>query len=420
MSDLGIGSIIRPVTALLIGAAILLTGNGVQVALLPMRASLEGFGRTELGLLGAAYFAGLMAGCLLAPKVVARVGHIRAFAAFTAIATVAPLFQAVFLSPSIWFVLRGLTGVCFAGLFMIIESWLNAAAEPEKRGRTLSIYTLLNLTVVTAGIQLVALGDPKGFELFALIAVLFSLASVPVVLQVTAAPPAPRQPRIRLFWLMSISPAAVMGCFVAGIANGAFWAYAPIYAAAKGLDRQGVAAFLMLVVIGGAITQWPIGSLSDRFDRRSVIAVVAALAAMSGVSLYLIGNEHALYVLLLGAFYGSMAYPLHAVCIAHANDLVLPKRAVEVSSGLLLTFAAGAILGPLLAAVAVGLGGLEALFLNSATAHGAIAAIMVLRALIRPRPMTKRPDFVAVSSSTPQAFEMDPRGEPKDAPARPN
>lgn len=418
MSDAGIVGIIRPVTALLIGAAILLTGNGVQVALLPMRASFEGFSRTELGLLGAAYFAGLMAGCLLAPKIVGRVGHIRAFAAFTAIATVAPLFQAVFLTPPVWFMLRGLTGVCFAGLFMIIESWLNAAADQEKRGRTLSIYTLLNLTVVTVGIQLVALGDPKGFELFALIAVLFSLASVPVVLQVTAAPEAPRQPRIRLVWLMSVSPAAVMGCFVAGIANGAFWAYAPIYAAAKGLNQQGVATFLMLVVIGGAITQWPIGSLSDRFDRRSVIAVVAALAAIAGVSLYLIGNERAWLVLLLGACYGSMAYPLHAVCIAHANDLVLPKRAVEVSSGLLLTFAAGAILGPLLAAVAVGLGGLEALFLNSATAHGAIAVIMVLRALIRPRPMTKRPDFVAVSSPTPQAFEMDPRGEPKNDPAR--
>jgi MFS family permease len=411
-----LASVIRPVTALLLGTAILLTGNGVQVALLPIRADLEGFSQFDLGLLGAAYFGGLLAGCLLAPRIAARVGHIRAFAAFTSVAVVAPLAQSVFISPPVWWGLRALTGACFAGLFMVIESWLNATADRETRGRVLATYTLLNLVVVTLGIQIVGLGDPRSFELFALIAVLFSLAAVPVVLQVSAAPDPPRQPRLRLLWLYSVSPAAAMGCFVAGIANGAFWAYAPVFAARSGLDPREVALFLSAVVFGGALTLWPIGYLSDRFPRRSVIAVVAALASAVGVRLYVESSGSVLALIALGAAYGGMAYPLHAVCTAHANDMVLPKRAVEVSSGLLMMFSIGAILGPVLASVAVMIAGHRALFLTSAGAHGAIAAVMVLRGLIRPRPQPKKPDFVPVSGTTPQVYELDPRGEIQERP----
>jgi MFS family permease len=411
MSGTELASLIRPVTALLLGAAILLTGNGVQVALLPIRADLEGFSPLDLGILGTSYFGGLLAGCLLAPRIAGRVGHIRAFAAFTSVAVVAPLAQAVFISPPVWWGLRALTGVCFAGLFMVIESWLNAVADRSTRGRILSTYTLLNLSVVTVGIQIVGFGDPRGFGLFALIAVLFSMAAVPVVLQVAAAPQPPRQPRLRLLWLFGVSPAAAMGCFVAGIANGAFWAYAPLFAARNGLDAKGTSQFLTAVVLGGAATLWPIGYLSDRLPRRSVIAVVAAAASIAGIGLYLESGGPFYALIALGAAYGGMAYPLHAVCTAHANDLVLPKRAVEVSSGLLMMFSVGAIVGPLLASAAVAFGGHSALFLTSATAHGAIAVVMVLRVLIRPRPKESKPDFVPVLETTPQAFELDPRGE---------
>ncbi len=398
--------VIRTVTALLLGAAILLTGNGVQVALLPIRADLEGFSQLDLGLLGAAYFAGLLAGSLFAPRITARVGHIRSFSAFTSIAVTAPLAQAVFISPPVWWGLRALTGICFAGLFMVIESWLNAAADRGTRGRILSTYTLLNLSVVTIGIQIVGFGDPRSFDLFALIAVLFSLAAVPVVLQVSAAPPPPRQPKLRLAWLFSVSPAAVMGCFVAGIANGAFWTYAPVFAARNGLDAKGTAMFLTAVVLGGAVTLLPIGYLSDRLSRRLVIAAVSALASLAGIGLYFESGGPRYGLIALGTLYGGMAYPLHAVCTAHANDLVLPKRAIEVSSGLLLMFSVGAILGPLMASLAIGIGGHAALFLTSATAHGAIAVVMVLRLLVRPRTKERKPVFVPVLETTPQAFDL--------------
>ena len=405
-------SLMRPATALLLGAAILLMGNGLTVALLPLRADMEGFSQLEIGVLGSAYFAGLMVGCLICPTIMARVGHIRSFTAFTAIASLTPLLHAIFHVPLVWWVLRGLTGVCFAGLFMVIESWLNAVASSETRGRVLAVYTIINLTVVSLGIQLIQLGDPKSFELFSLIAILFSLAAVPVALQTSAAPDAPRRAKLRIAWLISISPAAVFGCFVAGLTNGAFWAYAPIYATRSGLAIPEVGHFLALVVLGGAITQWPIGYLSDRTERRTVLAIVATLAAACGLGLYFarLGPWTATFA--FGAGYGSMAYPLHAICVAHANDLVHRKRAVEVSSGLLLTFASGAILGPFVAAFAVQAGGHGALFLQSAAAHGAVAIVMLLRILLRPRVRDRsRGDFIATPQTTPAVFDLDPRGQ---------
>ncbi|MBX9590931.1 MAG: MFS transporter [Hyphomonadaceae bacterium] len=414
MAGAEFSSLIRPVTALLLGAAILLMGNGLTVALLPLRADAEHFTQLDIGILGSAYFAGLMMGCLVGPAVMTRVGHIRSFAAFTAVASLAPLLHAIFPLPIVWWLLRGLTGICFAGLFMVIESWLNAVASTETRGRVLATYTIINLTVVSVGIQLIQLGDPKSFELFSLIAILFSLAAVPVALQTSHAPEAPKRAKLRLAWLMSISPAAVFGCFIAGLTNGAFWAYAPIYALRSGLPVPDVGHFLALVVLGGAVTQWPIGYLSDTINRRTVLAIVAALAAACGVGLYLARFGPPSLIFALGAGYGSMAYPLHAVCVAHANDLVHPKRAVEVSSGLLLTFASGAILGPFLAAFTVQAGGPGALFLQSASAHAFITLVMVLRLLLRPRPLGPRQgDFVATPQTTPAVFSLDPRGERK-------
>jgi MFS family permease len=410
-----LSSRVKPVTALLLGAAILLMGNGLTVALLPLRADADRFSQLEIGILGSAYFAGLMVGCVIGPAVVARVGHIRAFTAFTAIASSTPLLHAMLAAPPVWWLLRALTGVCFAGLFMVIESWLNAAASTQTRGRVLAVYTIINLIVVSLGIELIQLGDPRSFELFSLIAILFSLAAVPVALQTAAVPEPPRRARLRIGWLMSVSPAALLGCFVAGLTNGAFWAYAPIYALRGGLPVPEVGHFLALVVLGGALTQWPIGYLSDKMDRRTVLAMVAALASACGVGLYLARLGHPLAIFALGAGYGSMAYPLHAVCVAHANDLVHRKRAVEVSSGLLLTFACGAILGPFLAALAIEAGGHGALFLQSAAAHGLIAALMLLRLLVRPRARDKPLDFVATPQTTPAVFDLDPRGEPAEA-----
>lgn len=410
-------NLLRPVLALLLAAAILLSGNGLQAVLLPLRADLNGFTRLEVGLLGSFYYLGLIIGCLTTPAIIARVGHIRAFVAFTATATIAPLLHAVWSDPYLWWAMRALNGLCFAGLAMGIESWLTGASTSETRGRVLAAYTFLNLTVVTAGIQMLALADPAGFELFSLIAILYSLAAVPVALTATSAPPAPQSAHLNLRWLIAVSPAAVAGCFLTGLANAAFWSLSPVYAKANGLPITGIVSFLTFAVLAGAITQWPIGWLSDRMGRRHLLIAAGLLAASAGAGLALASNSgaHGL-ILILGALYGAAAFPIYSLSVAHANDLVDKTRAVEVSGGLLLVFSLGAICGPLLASWVMSKLGPGALFVHSAAVHTLIALVMLARLSLRPDlPKETKDAFVNVPRTTPVVFELDPRAAPTAA-----
>jgi MFS family permease len=408
-------ALLRPVTALLLSTAILLMGNGLNGVLLPIRAVGEHFSRLEIGLVGSSYFAGLMLGCLGCPAVIARVGHIRAFAAFTAIVTITPLCHAITDEPVLWWLLRGLNGLCFAGLFMVIESWLNAVSSVEIRGRVFAAYTMVNLTVVTLGMQLLNLGSPMSFELFSLIAILYSLAAVPIALTKTTAPPAPRRARLRLLWLLGVSPSAMLGSLFAGLGNAAFWTLTPLYGKAVGLADPGIALFMTVVVLCGAASQWPIGQLSDHFGRRPVSAGVAAIAAVAAVALFFISSAPRgdLPILAIAGLYGAMTFPAYALCVAHANDLVHRKRAVEVSSGLLMTFSVGAILGPLLASLLMAELGNRALFLHVAAAQVLLVVIMMLRIKRRPKlPAEHSEGYVVVPRTTPAVFDLDPRAEP--------
>ena len=408
--------LLRPVIALLIAAAVLLMGNGIMGVLLPIRADLEGFTRLEIGIMGSVYYTGLMAGCFLAPPIIARFGYIRAFVAFTATATVTPLLHAIWSDPIVWSLLRGINGLCFAGLFMGIESWLSATAAPGTRGRVLAVYTVINLTVVTAGMQMLQFSQPMGFQLFSLVAMLYSLSAVPVALAPTAAPSLRKTIKLRLGWLISVSPAAVLGCFFTGIANSGFWSLSPLYAKGAGLSVGEVATFVSTIVLAGAASQWPIGYLSDRLGRRGLLTFVALTACFAGIGLFLFSTGDMRLIFALGALYGAMAFPVYTLSVAHANDLVHKKRAVEVSSGLLLMFSIGAMIGPVFASLLMSNFGHGALFLHSALAHILIASVMLVRVQLRPKPPNKRhEEFVVVPRTTPAVFELDPRGEPRPA-----
>jgi MFS family permease len=411
--------LLRPVTALLIAASILMMGNGLLGMLIPLRADAEQFTRLQIGILGSCYYAGLIVGCWICPAIIGRVGHIRAFVAFTASATINPLLHALFPTPEVWWALRALNGLCFAGLFMGIESWLSGAATPETRGRILGLYTVINLTVVTLGIQMVGLMEPKSFQLFSLVAILFTLAAVPVALTPNAPPQTPRSTKLRLGWLISVSPVAVLGCFFTGLANSGFWTLAPLYAQGAGLTTAQTALFVTTAVLGGAASQWPVGQLSDRFGRRPLLGLFGALASCAGLLLYTFAKGQPGQLYLLAAFYGVCAFPVYPLCVAHANDLVHRKRAVEVSSGLLMTFSIGAVVGPLLASLAMRNAGPGALFLHSAAAHALIVVVTLVRIQLRPRlPTTRREDFVVLPRTTPAVFDLDPRGTGPDTSAQ--
>jgi MFS family permease len=401
------GSVIRPVTALLLSAAILLAGNGLEGVLLPLRGSLQGFGEIQIGLIGSAYNAGLMVGCLVCPRILGRVGHIRAFAVFTSIATISPLIEAIWPTPPVWWVFRALTGICIAGVVNAVESWLTTVATDANRGQVMSAYTIINFGSLTIGQQLVNLGDLTGSALFSLVAILFTLAAVPLALTLTPHPAPPRQPRLRIAQLYRVSPAAVAGSFGAGLANGAFWALGAVYARESGLPLHLIPVFLSLVVIGGALAQWPMGRISDRLDRRGVIAALCLGAAALGLVLVGLGREEVTPKLIVAALFGFCVLPVYWVSFAHANDLAEPEEAVDVSSSLLMLYAVAAVGGPLIAAALMRIGGPATLFVHTACVHVVIAVFVIYRITRRaPLPPQLRVSYDSLpKGNTPAGLE---------------
>jgi MFS family permease len=379
-----------PIAALLLSVAFLLTGNGLQGTLLAIRGDIEAFSTVTIGLLGSAYYLGFAVGCVLGLHLIRRVGHIRTFTAMAAIASAVPLAHGLWLQPLPWWIMRAVTGFCFAVLYIVIESWLNERSTNETRGSILSLYLVINLTVMTLGQMMMTLEDPAGFALFALTSMLVSIAAVPVALTAAAAPAPVESVKVRLLRLYRISPVAFVGCLGVGLANGAFWTLGPVFAQRSGMDVTGLALFMSANILGGALGQWPFGKLSDRIDRRWVLIGVCAAAAACGLAIWLSSafygsHSHGLLLALAG-LWGASAFPIYAISIAHANDHAAPDEFVEVSSGMLLVFAAGSVLGPLAASAAMDGLGPSSLYGFTALIHVLLAGFVAWRMRRRAAP----------------------------------
>ncbi|MDY6828768.1 MAG: MFS transporter [Pseudomonadota bacterium] len=402
-----------PLTALLISVVLLLTGNGLQNTLLPVRASLESFNPLQIGLLGSAYFAGFVLGCLRVTRMIHRVGHIRTFAALVAAASAIPLVHALWIAPGLWLVLRALTGFCLAGLYVVIESWLNECATNSTRGTILSTYTTLNFGAITLGQLLLTTHPPELFALFALTSVLLSVAAIPVALSTSVAPAPIAEVRLRPLRLLRTSPVGAAGCVTVGLANGAFWSLAPVFALASGLQESGIALFMSATVIGAALAQWPFGRISDRTDRRLIILVCCLLGALAGLGVVLSSLWSPPLLALAGFFYGACSFPLYALAVAHVNDLIEPDQFVETSGGLIFMNGLGAVAGPLLASLCMAVAGPPALFGFSALVLALMAAFTVTRLKRNTIPAEQHSgDFVRTTLTTPVLAEIDPRNEP--------
>ncbi|WP_366554758.1 MFS transporter [Aquibaculum sediminis] len=406
------GRTLAPVFALLVSVALLLLGNGLLGTLLPVRAQLEAFSTPVIGLLGSLYFFGFGFGCVLGPHLIQRVGHIRTFAALAALVVAVPLVHALFPLPYAWAALRIVAGLCLAGLYTVIESWLNQSVDNASRGTVLSVYIVVNLCAMTGGQLLLLLDSPSGPALFSLVAVLMTLAVVPIALTRAAAPVPPVTVRLRLRHLYHLSPVGILGCFTVGMTSGAFWTVAPAYVTALGEGPEAVSTFMAVAVFAGALAQWPLGRLSDQIDRRLVILGACLAAGLAGIGLF--QSAHLpIPLLVLAGFFGAFALSAYALCIAHANDFIAPEDAVEASAGLLLTYAAGAVAGPLLAASAMSWLGPSGLFAATAVAHFLFALFVIHRIRQRaPIPADEREHFVLMEPRTSaMVFELDPRSE---------
>ncbi len=361
---------LAPVAALLIGVSILLTGQGLQGTLLPVRASLESFPTVAIGIMGAAYFLGFTLGCLRGGELVTRVGHVRVFLAMTALASASPLVHGLVLQPIAWGLLRALTGFCFAVLYIVIESWLNERSSNENRGTVFSTYVMITLTVLAVGQMMTLLYDPSGLELFIIASVLVSLGALPVALSTSPTPEQPATVKLDMRRLFRISPAGVAGCLASGLANGAFWSLAPVFTAGISGNTGLAAWFMTSAVVGGALSQWPLGYLSDRIGRRRTLLVTGLFGVATAAAIVVIAPEVGfLSINLLGALWGAVAFPLYAIAVAHANDYAEPDEYVMLSSGLLLVYGVGAIVGPFVASILMAAVGPAGLYVFAAAAH---------------------------------------------------
>jgi MFS family permease len=372
-------AIITPIFALLLSVSLLLMGNGLQTTLLPVRANIEVFSAIDIGILGSAYFLGYALGCVFGPYIVRRVGHIRTFTAMATIASCAVLIHAFVLDPIVWWILRLATGICFAVLYMVIESWLNEKSSNENRGTVFSIYTIINLTVVTIGQMMLMLEEPSNFILFSFASILVSLAAVPVALSKSSEPSPIASVKINFRELVKTSPVGVAGCLVVGLATGSFWALGPVFAKGDSTDVSTVAIFMSVTVIAGAIGQWPLGRMSDRMDRRRVILLVCIGSMVSGTALALLPSSMEIIQLSAAFAFGLFAFPLYPLCVAHTNDFAEESRYVEVASGLLMVYAIGAVIGPIVASTFMWLMGPGGLFAFTAIVHISMLVFVIYR-----------------------------------------
>jgi MFS family permease len=342
--------------ALLLGFGLMQMGNTLQGTLLSIRGGIEAFAPAQIGMVGAGFWVGIVFGSLRCGKVVQAVGHIRAFLAFGAIASIAPLLHLLVVDPIAWVAARALTGFCFAGLFIVVESWLNGAATDQTRGQILSVYAMTGLSAGIAGQLLLPAADPAGFRPFCVIAIIIACALVPIALTRAAAPALEGGGvRINLMGLYRQSPSGLVSAFLCGVTTSAFFTLGPIFAQQRGLDTVEVAVFMASATLGPFAMTYPLGWLSDRFDRRLVIIGAAVTAAVTlFIMIALVPDDAPPWILYLCvALFGGTIVPTYSVVMAHVNDTVGEGEFVAASGGLLITQGAGATAGPLIGGLAM-------------------------------------------------------------------
>jgi len=398
---------IRPLVPLLLAASILLGGNGVLGTLIALRGKLEGFDTALVGLMGACYYAGFFIACFSAARLIRSIGHVRAFASLAAVGAIVPLFMAMAVNAWLWLALRVVSGFCFSALLMVIESWLNENSKNADRGRVLGIYRMADLLAVTGTQFLIPLVGAGGYQIFSVVSLMYCLSLLPVSLSNRTRPAAPDTPKLQLGMVWRISPLACLTALAIGLTNSAFRLIGPLYGIEIGLDTRAVVIFMALGIIGGAALQYPLGALSDRLGRRSVVLFSTLGAMLAAVFLARQGVGAVWPVYAGGLLFGAFALPLYSLAAAHANDRAQPGQYVLVAAGLIFWFSSGAVIGPYAAALVIQHFGAAAFFVYTCAVHGALALVVIVRSRRRaPVPAGQRAKFVGLLRTSPMFSRM--------------
>lgn len=407
------GYLIAPFSPLLFSNAIILVCFSLQGTLIPLRGGVENFSETLLGIIGGAYYAGFLLGSLHCASVVKRAGHIRSFAVFASLGSITPLLHGMFPNEYLWVPLRALSGYCYAGLVLIIESWLNEKVDSGNRGRLFAVYLFVNLISITLAQLTLNLAAPTAITLFVLTSIMASLALLPVSLTKTIQPAPVQRTKLNLKALWNMSPVGLAGCFVVGISNGPLWTLGPVFAQDAGFGFREVSFFMTAIILGGAAMQWPIGRLSDLTDRRWIVIFLNVGACASGLLIVRIAAMDSFVGLLgIAAILGAFTLNLYGVCVALTNDNAPKGGFVMVAGGLLFTYSIGAFAGPLIVSGAMFYLGTDAVFLFTATIQGSFIFFVLMRIVVEPAmPVANRSTFapMSVSQTAPKPLELDPR-----------
>ena len=333
--------------AILLGIGFMMLANGLQGTLLGVRATQEGFSTFTTGIMMSGYFIGVFAGSFLAPYLVKRVGHIRVFSALASLASISILFHGVYIDAWVWMVMRIITGICFAGFYVVTESWLNDRASNETRGTVLSVYMLIVTFGMGVGQFLLNLAKPTAIDLFILISVVISAGLIPVLLTAKPAPVFESSTRMSLRELYHASPLAVTGICLSSMAHGTVFSLGAVYASAILVDIKLISWFMACFFIGSVIFQWPVGYISDRVPRRLVMSILSAASVICCFIALFISKDGILFYIII-MLLGAVAMPMYSLCIAHANDRLEPHQIVAASGSLVMVSGLGLCTGPVL------------------------------------------------------------------------
>ena len=396
---------LRTAAPLLLSTVFLLMGVSLLHTHIALQGRNLGFSVAMIGVLTSAYYAGFLIGTYTIPRLTHRIGLIRTFAFCTALVTLVVLVQALDPAYGVWFVLRVLQGLLLVGLYAIIESWLNASAEPAHRSSVFAIYMMVNLGASAVAQQFLRVRG-EGFVLFCVVAILFCAASLPVVATRQPQPHIRTIPQVQIKRLFRLAPTALVSALFSGLVLGAFWGLLPIYAAASGLGVGGIGTYISVAIAGGVVLQWPLGRFSDRIDRRLALSLISAAAALAAlINLFLPAANGAAAMIVIFAF-GGLSFTLYPIAVAHLVDYVDRDELLSASSTVLLVNGVGAAVGPLLAGALMSLVSPKLLFVWFAVLDGMLAAYAFYRFVYRKREVTPDDNFVPLVNTGPSSLSM--------------
>ncbi len=397
------------VPSLLLAIFVLMAGSGFLSTLITIRLQEAGTDAITISGVTAAYFAGLTVGSTRVPRIINRVGHIRGFAAFVSLYSATALSYAFLQSPSLWIGLRFVDGVCVAAVFVCLESWLNARAEDKSRGTILAAYMIALYLGQAVGQQFLNVAPEASALPFLIASIPISLAIIPVALTRLSGPAIAEQLPISIRRLYVASPLGFVGAVVSGVMLGAFYGLGAVYARRLGLSLTETAWFMSFVIVGGVALQWPLGRLSDHFERRRV--VVATIAGSVGVTALLSFGVSGSLLFVAAALFGGLSFALYPLSVAHTNDHLASEQRVAAAGGLVLIYSVGAVVGPLAAGAAIRIFGPSGLFLSICGCASAALVFALWRQIVRaPVPARLQRPYRVLPRTTPVAAILEDSG----------